>query len=127
MPLELQLYNLSRHQVLVPRLLPARSFYARLRGLMFRPALAPDAALWLVPCRALHTVGMRFPLDVVFLDRHLVVLATLWAVPPGRLGLYARGAHSAVEAGAGALEGRVEVGDSLRMSPSLPDSRHRPS
>lgn len=119
MAAELELYNTTRRQVLVPRLQPARTFGARLRGLMFRPPLAPEAALWLVPCQALHTLGMRFPLDIIFLDRHLVVVAAFWAVPPGRPGLHARKAHSAVEAVAGALQGRVEIGDSLRIGPDI--------
>ena len=46
----------------------------RARGLLGRSALAPGHAMWLAPCRSIHTIGMRFPIDVVFLDREARVL-----------------------------------------------------
>jgi uncharacterized membrane protein (UPF0127 family) len=40
----------------------------RLRGLLGRKDLAPDDGIWLVPARGIHTIGMRFAVDVIYLD-----------------------------------------------------------
>ncbi|WP_109483064.1 DUF192 domain-containing protein [Paraburkholderia sp. C35] len=49
--------------------------HERMRGLLGRDALDADSALWLEPCNAVHTFGMRFPIDVIFIDRHGCVLS----------------------------------------------------
>jgi uncharacterized protein len=57
----------------------------RARGLLGRSALAPGCAMWLAPCRSIHTVGMRFAIDVAFLDREARVLTICEEVRPFRL------------------------------------------
>jgi uncharacterized membrane protein (UPF0127 family) len=57
----------------------------RARGLLGRRSLDPARALWLAPCRSIHTVGMRFPIDVVYLDRDWRVVAIRERVVPYRL------------------------------------------
>jgi uncharacterized membrane protein (UPF0127 family) len=47
----------------------ARSFGARLRGLMFRRGLAPGAGLWLEPCDSIHMMFLPFSIDVAFVRR----------------------------------------------------------
>ena len=71
---------------LVPRLLLAHAWWSRLRGLLLRRPLAADAseALVIEPCASVHTFGMRYPLDLVFVDRHGVVLGVREHVRPWR-------------------------------------------
>lgn len=57
----------------------------RARGLLGRTSLAPGRALWLAPCRSIHTIGMRFPIDVVYLDRDSRVVAIRERVVPLRV------------------------------------------
>lgn len=57
----------------------------RVRGLLGRPPLAPDEGLLLDPCRAVHTAGMRYPLDLAFLDRAWRVARLVVALPPWRV------------------------------------------
>src|SRR4051794_25644487 len=57
----------------------------RARGLLGRSALDPARALWLAPARSIHTVGMRFPIDLVYLDRDWRVVAIREHVKPCRL------------------------------------------
>ena len=57
----------------------------RARGLLGRSALASGSALWLAPTRSIHTVGMRFPIDVVYLDRDSRVVAIRERVAPWRV------------------------------------------
>ena len=54
----------------------AESPLTRLRGLLGRDGLEPGEGLLLRPASAVHTYFMRFPIDVVFLDRALVVLGS---------------------------------------------------
>ncbi len=56
----------------------------RARGLRRRAGLAPGTGLLLERCRSVHTIGMRFPIAVAFLDRDLMVLEVR-RVPAGRL------------------------------------------
>jgi uncharacterized membrane protein (UPF0127 family) len=65
--------------------LVARSPWARLRGLAFRRELPRDRALAFPRCRSVHTFGMRFTLDVVFLDEQGRPLRIARSVPPGRV------------------------------------------
>jgi uncharacterized membrane protein (UPF0127 family) len=91
------------------------SFGDRLRGALGRDHL--DGALLLRPARSVHTVGMRFPLDVAFCDRDLVVVATR-CVPPYRVGLPNFRARTVIEAEAGAFERwRLRPGDQLELRP----------
>lgn len=66
------------------RLRIARSFVARAIGLLATRRLAPDEGLLIAPCRAVHTFGMRFDIDAVFLDRAGKVLAVHPALAPWR-------------------------------------------
>jgi uncharacterized protein len=77
----------------------ARSPWSRLVGLAFRPA-PPDTALLLPRCRSVHTFGMRFALDLVWLDRAGRVIAIDGAVPPRKL-RGRRGAAAVIEVPAG--------------------------
>lgn len=80
--------------------LTADSHRARLLGLAGLDELAPATALELPGCRSVHTFGMRFALDLIWLDRSGCVLREDRGIPPRRLRSCA-GAASVVETGAG--------------------------
>lgn len=67
------------------RIFHARSFVARLFGLLGRRPLAAGEGLLLEPCSSVHTFGMRYPIDVVMLDGENRVLSTRSALAPARL------------------------------------------
>ena len=75
---------------------------ARLRGLRGRDGL--DGAVLLRPARAVHTVGVRFPVDVAFCDGRMVVIDVVCAVAPFRLVLPRRHSRCVIEAPAGSFE-----------------------
>ena len=86
---------------------------ARRRGLLGRDGL--DGALLIRPCRAVHTLGMRFPIDVAFCDAEGVVLRTA-EVRPWRLARPCLRAAFAVEAEAPAFERwRLRPGDQVEV------------
>jgi uncharacterized membrane protein (UPF0127 family) len=62
----------------------ARSPWARTRGLLGRSGLEKRAGLWL-PVRSVHTVGMRFPIDLVWLAADRTAIRVDRAVGPGRI------------------------------------------
>ena len=77
-------------------MLVAGSFRARLLGLALLRDVPPDCALRLPACSSVHTFGMRFRVDVMFLDREGRVLRVERRVPPGRV-LRCRGAAEVLE------------------------------
>ena len=87
---------------------------ARRVGLLGRTALDEASALVLAPCRAIHTAGMRFPIDVVFVDRHGRSLRVVRELTPWRIAFAAR-AYAAIEFTAGVSRGRIEPDDTLSL------------
>ena len=75
---------------------------ARLRGLRGREGL--EGAVLLRPARAVHTVGMRFPVDVAFCDGQMVVVDVVSTVAPFRLVLPRLRSRCVIEAPAGSFE-----------------------
>lgn len=98
---------------LVERLEAAFDSTARKRGLLGRDRLEDGAGLVIAPSGAVHTFGMRFPLDIVAVDRGGLVLKMRRAVPPRRI-VAAWSAFALIEIPAGtcARLGMVE-GDRL--------------
>jgi uncharacterized membrane protein (UPF0127 family) len=91
----------------------ATSMRARTRGLLGRDGI--DGALLLDPAKSVHTLGMRFAIDVAFVDRDLVVLRTV-AMRPWRVGRVSMKAHSVIEAEAGSFaRWDLKPGDQLEV------------
>jgi len=104
--------NLTRGVVLAERVDIARGFFARGRGLLGRAALPPGEALVIVPCGSIHTLGMRFAIDVLLLDGAGRCLAVAHALAPCRLGPVVRGARCVIELPAGGA-GETQAGDKI--------------
>jgi len=92
-----QLCDVATGRVVVPRLELADSTWKRSIGLLFRTALAEDSGLWLSPCNGIHTLGMRFTLDVVFMDGQGNALRLAPAVRPWRFCGPVWGARAVIE------------------------------
>lgn len=63
----------------------AHTFAERSRGLLGRTALAPDRGMLIERCNAIHTLFMKFPIDVVFLDRTGAPVKVVKNIRPGRV------------------------------------------
>jgi uncharacterized protein len=86
---------------------------ARMRGLLGRRDLPRGEGVLLRPAASVHTWFMRFPIDVVFLDRDLCVLKVVPDLAPWRIAS-GRGARAVLELAAGECERRgVRPGDRL--------------
>lgn len=91
------------------RLAEARGTRARMRGLAGLEVLPSGHALRIPRCGSVHTVGMRFPIDVIFLDREDRVVRVARAVPPRRFAA-ARRARSVIETRAGEADWFLSAG-----------------
>ena len=89
------------------RVVRAEGLLARIVGLLNHGSLAPSEALWLPRTGSIHTYGMLFPIDVVFLGKGGVVLKVQTSCPPGKVvrGPFRSGGTLELAAGAAALFG----------------------
>jgi len=91
----------------------AETSRARRKGLLGRRGM--EGALVLRPCRHVHTIGMRFPIDVAFCDAAGVVLRTR-CLRPWRLAPFVARTRTVIEAEAGAFERwRLQPGDVVEI------------
>ncbi len=100
-------------RIVVQRLAIADRFWSRFCGLQFRRSLAPGDGILLAPCASIHTMWMRFPIDVAMLDREGRTLAVRQAIRPWRLVFAPRGTHAVLEVSAGTL--RLAAADILAL------------
>jgi len=108
----------TRQTLLVTRLEVAGSGAARRKGLLGRDGLGPGEGLWIVPCESVHTFFMRFPIDLVYLDRNNRVRKVRQAVGPWRISA-CLAAHSVLELPAGAIRAtQTRWGDVVEMGPA---------
>ncbi len=101
---------LENGEVLAEKIELARTFFKRLKGLMFRPVMPADTALLLAPCPQIHTCFMRFDIDVLFLAEDGTVLYVKENMKPWRMSPIVRHAVQTLEFAGGTLKGRVKVG-----------------
>ena len=114
--IRLRVSNLTRNTVLATCMEVADSAAKRNKGLLGRKCLAPGEGLWIRPCEAVHTFWMRFPIDLVYLDRKNRIRKLVSAAPPWRLSACLR-AHSVIELPSGTIrQTRTQLDDTLDLS-----------
>lgn len=93
----------------------ARSPADRARGLLGRPRLLDGQALIFPHARQIHTVGMRYRIDVVFCDSRWTVVRIVRSMRPMRVTRWVSAARFVIELPAGAAD-QIEIGDRLVLS-----------
>lgn len=112
---KLRIFNETRNTRLTDRADLADTGQKRRTGLLNHTALQPGEGLWIAPCEAVHTIGMKFPIDVVFLDKKRRVKKIRAAMPKWKLSMCLT-AHSVLELPAGmCAETLTAVGDQLKF------------
>ena len=112
----MQVLNVTRQTFLATRMEVADSGPKRNKGLLGRDSLAQGEGLWIIPCEAVHTFAMRFPIDLVYLDRNRRIKKIRHAVPPWRLSGCLT-AHSIIELPPGTISStQTQRGDTLEFS-----------
>ncbi len=111
--------NQTRQAYLARHLRIAGTHWSRFRGLMGTDASSFPAGqgLWIVPSRGVHTFAMRFPIDVVYLDRDKVVVYLEENLKPWRLAPVRLRANSVLELPGSTLSStQTAVGDKIEIS-----------
>ncbi|MFN2525236.1 MAG: DUF192 domain-containing protein [Actinomycetota bacterium] len=103
-----------RGRVLADRVTVAQTFFDRMRGLLGRLEIGRGEALVLRNAAQIHTFGMRFPIDVLFLDADGRVLHVIRAMRPWRLSRWVRKCRYVVELPAGVADS-VAAGDVVEL------------
>jgi hypothetical protein len=96
--------NLDTGAIVATSVEVAATREARRTGLLTRSGLGPGEALWIAPCRGVHTIGMKFTIDIVALDGDGRVIDRVSGLPPWRIRLPRRGTAGVLELASGALE-----------------------
>jgi uncharacterized protein len=112
---KLRVWNRSRDRLLAERAILAGTSKERRTGLLGHDSLENGEGLWIAPCEGVHTIGMKFPIDVLFLDRKRKVLKIRKDMKQWRMAACFR-AHSVLELPAGIAEATgTSVGDQLEF------------
>jgi uncharacterized membrane protein (UPF0127 family) len=94
----------------------ADTFYTRLMGLLRDKTLEYGDGMWIAPCNSIHSIGMRFKFDAIFLDKNLRVVHLVREMKPWRISKMVFSAHSVLEVPAGLIaQTATELGDQFEM------------
>ena len=122
----LRLLHESDGSLIGNRILCADTPLLRLAGLLGTKELLEGEGVWLQPSSGVHTIGMRFAIDVLGLDEQLRVVK-LWAnLRPQRITSVDFRLKSVVELASGSIQAHgIMIGDRLKLLPNEPESPHR--
>lgn len=113
----MRIINVTKGKTLGNSVKQAANFWGRLVGLLATDRLPTGAGLIINPCNSIHTFGMRYPIDVIFVDKSNSVVAAISRLKPSRLALQRSGAY-VVELPAGTIEATfTQRGDILELEP----------
>ncbi|SFE45791.1 DUF192 domain-containing protein [Trichococcus pasteurii] len=110
-----RLINAITGEVILEDLQTADTFYDRFRGLMGRPSIPENTGLMIKPCNSVHCFFMKFPIDVIFLDKEDRVVHIAGNMKPGTISPIVKRAKYVVEANAMKFTGDVMIGDKLEI------------
>jgi uncharacterized protein len=114
-----QAFNQTRQAFLATDLAVADTHWSRLRGLLGLASsdFRNGSGLWIVPCHGVHTLGMGFPIDVIYLDRSMTVIHVQSDLQPWRFAPVRSQAASVLELPCRmAAETRTALGDRIEIT-----------
>jgi uncharacterized protein len=112
---KLKAINVTRGKLLADRAAIANTSSTRRTGLLKHTKLDPGDGLWIVPSEGVHTFGMKFPIDVLFLDKKRRIKKMRPNMVRGKIAMSLL-SHSTLELPAGTIEATgTERGDQLEL------------
>jgi uncharacterized membrane protein (UPF0127 family) len=109
-------FNITRQSFVNIGVTIADTFLTRLRGLLGKVRLRSDEGLWIVPSQGIHTIGMMFHIDVIYLDSQLRVVHLIESLGPLRIAPIRLKCGSILELPCGTIsESGTQVGDQLMI------------
>lgn len=109
--------NIRNGRQLADNVTVADNLFTRMKGLLGKNEMMQGEALWIKPCTSVHTFGMKFPIDVIFLNRKNMAAALIRNMQRNRLTRLYLSAVSTLELPAGTIEKTdTRVGDEIEIS-----------
>lgn len=108
-----KIINVRTNETILEELQTADTFFSRFRGLMGVKALSKNTGLKIAPCNSVHCFFMRFPIDVIFLDKENRVVHIQKSMKPGSISPIIRKAKYVIEANADTFSDALRIGDKL--------------
>ena len=123
----LYVFNVTRQSFVSLGVSPADTHITRLRGLLGRMRIRSEEGLWVVPCQGIHTIGLLFAIDVIYLDEDRRVIHLIEHLGPFRVAPIRRQSSSVLELPTRTIySSNTQVGDSLLIcSPEEMESHWR--
>lgn len=113
----LRIENVTRGKLIGARCRVAHSLRERTVGLLATPEPRPGDGLVIERTQSIHMFFMRYPIDVVFIDRDARVTRCVAGLRPWRVVWWARGARDCIELGVGSIaDSGTAVGDQLSLA-----------
>ena len=112
----MSIFNITKNTIIAQKVKTADTFFPRVIGLLGRSAIDYQEALIIVPCQAIHMFFMKFPIDVIFLNRAGGIIALYPNLKPLRMTWIHLQATRAVECAWGTIERwHLKKGEVLRI------------
>jgi hypothetical protein len=109
--------NLRTGTTLATNVRVADNLFTRMKGLLGKKELPFGEALWIKPCFSVHTFFMKFPIDVLFLNKQNQVVAAISNLTPHRLTRLYPQSYSVLELPPGTIvASNTEVGDEIKIA-----------
>lgn len=113
----MRLINNTKGVVLAEDVFVARSLFHRIKGLIGRKLLLPGQGIILEPCNSIHTFFMRFPIDVLFVNREYRIIELIPDFCPNRISLIYWRSAKVIELPAGKIKStNTQLQDCLKLS-----------
>jgi uncharacterized membrane protein (UPF0127 family) len=113
----MRVLNFTTGKEIASDLTVADSILSRMKGLLGRKTMPAGEGLLIKPCKGIHTFGMRFPIDAIFLDNNNRVVAVINNLVPNRMTRVYLTAVSVLEVPAGAADlTSTKTGDQLEIT-----------
>jgi hypothetical protein len=108
--------NLTRNTLIADKAITANTMFKRMAGLLGRDRFNSGEALVITPCRSIHMLFMKFPLDIIFIDRANTVVGLCPNIRPFQFSPFFPRSHSAIETPAGTIAAsQTQMGDSIQI------------
>lgn len=108
--------NISKNIVIATKLLNRHTFTQRFIGLLNKKYLNPDEGIILTPCQSIHTICMKFPIDIIFIDKNNIIVKIYKNTLPYTFFCFSLSAKYCLEVHANSNVTSDMVGDLIQIS-----------
>lgn len=112
----MEVHNKTKNRVLGTSVRTALGATARMRGLLRTESLPEGEGLWIRPCRCIHSIGMKYAFDALFIDRSMTVVGICERFPRNRVSKIFPSADGVLELPAGTIARTgTRIGDAIEF------------